>query len=264
MLDRLLAAWRVLGTTCCFLGFGLGGLLLRGVIFPAVNLTSRNPQVRSQRAKHLIHRAFAFLVAVLQRIGVLTLEVRNAAALQSEALLIVANHPSLLDIVFLLAQVRQGDCLVKSSLRDNPFTAGPVRSAGYICNDQGLDIIAQCVQSVRDQHNSLIVFPEGTRSTSSEAPQPLRRGAAHVAVTGRLDITPVWISCQPPFLARGQKWYTPTAKRPHVVIDVRPVIAVLPFLEAGVSEGIAARRLTTHLTNYFAEERSHARAGRRD
>lgn len=264
MLERLRGAWRLLGTTCSFLGFGLGGLLLRGVVFPLVNLSTYDPPRRARRAKAVVHHAFRLLVGVLQRIGVLSLELRNIDALQQQGLLIVANHPSLLDIVFLLAQVPQGDCLVKSALRDNPFTAGPVRAAGYICNDRGLDIIQQCVHSVRDERNSLVIFPEGTRSTADEAALPLRRGAAHIAIAGRIDLTPVWIDCHPPFLARGQKWYKLTHRRPHVVIDVRPPIAVLPFLEPGVSDGIAARRLTTHLANYFSEGRSYARAGRRD
>jgi hypothetical protein len=42
--------------------------------------------------------------------------------------MIIANHPSLIDVVFLIGLVRQANCVVKQSLWENPFTRGPVRA----------------------------------------------------------------------------------------------------------------------------------------
>ena len=71
----------------------------------------------------------------MQRAGVLTYSVEGAEKLGRPGQMIIANHPSLIDVVFLIGLVRQANCVVKQSLWQNPFTRGPVRDAGYISND---------------------------------------------------------------------------------------------------------------------------------
>ena len=46
--------------------------------------------------------------------------------------LIIANHPSLLDVVIFLAHVRRANCVVKESLCKNPFLSAAIAAAGYI------------------------------------------------------------------------------------------------------------------------------------
>jgi len=48
--------------------------------------------------------------------------------------LIIANHPTLVDIVFLISRVKQANCIVKQKLWHNPFMRGPILNAGYISN----------------------------------------------------------------------------------------------------------------------------------
>lgn len=252
MRDRLDHLWRIVGTGVCFSAFGIGGLILRVVVFPLVRLFTPDPEKRAVRVKAIIRGTFRVFVAMMCRVGVLSLEVRGLHKLQrGEGRLIVANHPSLVDVVFLVSLVERADCIVKASLARNPFTRGPVMAAGFICNDTGSGLVDDCVASLR-RGNNLIIFPEGSR-TPLDGVLPLQRGAANIAVRGEVDITPVRIRCHPPMLTKGTPWYRVPPRRGHFVIEVCDDIPVAPFLEAR-SAAIATRQLTAHLTDYFSLE----------
>jgi 1-acyl-sn-glycerol-3-phosphate acyltransferase len=250
MSQRLDHAWRVAGTGLSFVAFGVGGLLLWALAFPLLNLGVREPLRRRRLARKLIQRSFAFHVELMRVLGVLTYEVRGRDRLQRDGLLVLANHPTLIDVVFLVSLLPNADCVVKSALSRNPFTRGPVRAAGYVCNDDGAALVDDCIAAVRRGGN-LVIFPEGTRTRRS-APLQLQRGAANIAVRGRLDVTPVRLSCTPMTLGKGEKWYRVPWRRFHFVVDIQPDLQVAPFIDAARGEALAARRLTDHLTHYFA------------
>lgn len=256
MLEPIDRAWRTAATGLCFAAFGVGGLLMRGVAFPLLGLLVTEQARRTRWARACIHHAFRLFVALMRRLGVLTYELRGADRLQREGLLILANHPTLIDVVFLMSFVKQADCIVKGALAHNPFTRGPVRAAGFVCNDSGAGMLEDCLQSLR-AGNNLIIFPEGTR-TPRDGHQPLQRGAANIAVRGRRDVTPVRIRVQPLTLGKGEKWYHVPSTRCHIEFEVGEDIAIDPFLADNASEAIAARRLTDHLTAYFSPENPRA------
>jgi 1-acyl-sn-glycerol-3-phosphate acyltransferase len=248
--------WRVCATGLCFSGFGMGGLLLHALVFPLLRLTVRQEERRARIARMLIHHTFRAFVRLMRMLGVASVEVRGADKLHREGLLVLANHPSLIDVVLLMALLRGADCIVKSSLAHNVFTRGPVRAAGYVCNDSGAGLVDDCIASLR-AGNNLIIFPEGTRTPRAGAAR-LQRGAANVAIRGGVDVTPVRITVSPPTLAKGDKWYRIPEQRAHFLIEVGDDIAVSTFIDRRSSEALAARRLTDHLAHYFAPETARA------
>ena len=258
MADLLDWLWRTIATVFCLVCFGLGGVLLGAVVFPVMALVVRDPARRALVAKSVIHAAFRFLVALLARLGVLSYEIHGAGRLRRTGLLILANHPTLIDVVFLMSLVKRADCIVKSALANNPFTSGPVRAAGFIFNDAGAGLIDNCIHSVREGNN-LIIFPEGTRTPPS-GKLHLQRGAARVAIHGEVDITPIRIRCVPPTMGKGDKWYRVPRKRAHFRIEVGDTIHVARFISGGTEPALAARRLTEYLTDYFSTEPSCARS----
>ncbi len=255
--DRVNRAWRVIGTGLSFVSFGLGGVLLWLLVFPALNLLVRERQRKGVLARRVIAWTFRYFIEWMRVLGVLSYQVEGVERLQRRGLLVLANHPTLIDVVFLVSLIPDADCVVKSRLLRNPFTRGPIQASGYICNDSGAGLVEDCIASVRAQKN-LVIFPEGTRSPPGGF-GALQRGAANIAIRGGLDITPVLIRCSPPTLTKGQPWYRVPARRFHVSVQVFPDILVAPF-RASAPEPLAARRLTDHLRHYFTTELHRASA----
>lgn len=252
MRERLDHLWRTAATGLCFAAFGAGGLVLGLVVFPLARLAIWPRERRVIFARATIHRLFQAFVAMMRACGVISWEVHGAERLRGHGRLILANHPTLIDVVLLMALVERSDCVVKSALGRNPFTRGPVMAAGFVFNDSPDALIDDCVRSVRSGNN-LIIFPEGTRTSRTE-PMRLQRGAARVAVHGGLDITPVRITCTPPTLAKGEKWYRIPPRRAHFRIQVDGPIAVSAYVDGAHNHALAARRLTQHLTDHFSKE----------
>jgi 1-acyl-sn-glycerol-3-phosphate acyltransferase len=257
VVSHLSLYWRVLATGLSFVVFGVGGLLLRVVVFPTLNLMVRQPERRVQAARTVIRRAFRAYVDLMRGLGVLRYEISGLDKLERGGLLILANHPTLIDTVFLMAFVKNADCIVKGALWNNPFTRGPVRAAGYINNEGGAQLVDDCIASLR-RGNNLIVFPEGTR-TPGDGVISMKRGAANIAVRGARDMTPVLIRCEPVTLGKGEKWWRVPPRRVLMRIDVQDDLAIDSFTGGGASEVLAARQLTEFLQNYFTGMyRSHA------
>ena len=252
MLDKACLGWRVFATGLSFALFGLGGLLLRVLVFPLLALCVRDLDARMRAARGIIRLSFRTFVGIMRLLGVLRYEVHGLDKLEREGQLILANHPTLIDTVFLIAFVRNADCIVKGGLSNNPFTRGPVRAARYICNDRGPELVEDCIASLRAGGN-LIIFPEGTRTPRGGAVE-LKRGAANIAVRGERAVTPVVIRCEPPTLGKGDKWWHVPPRQASFRIEVKDDIGVERFAAPGVSEVMAARRLTEYLQHYFMEE----------
>lgn len=251
---KLNKAWRVFGTGISFLSFGLGGVLLGLVVFPLIRVLVPNRVTCTRLSRFIIHQGFRFFVWEMKTLGVLSYELRGAEKLNRTGLLVLANHPTLIDVIFLIALIPQADCVVKASLARNPFTGGPIRAAGYVRNDEGLALVQDGVDSLK-HGNTLIIFPEGTRTPrAGTGSLELQRGAANVAVRAPVDVTPVVIRCEPLTLGKGEKWYKVPERRAHFTIEVRDDVAVRPFLLESASEPLAARRLTAWLKTFFEQE----------
>lgn len=252
MLDRLERNCRILTTGLSFAVFGFGGLVLRIAVFPLLNIFVWDVQKRIVLARQVIRLTFLSFIEFMRVLGVLRYEIKGLERLNRHGLLILANHPTLLDTVFLMAFVKQADCVVKGKLWDNPFTHGPVSAAGYINNESSEGLIEDCIHSLHNGGN-LIIFPEGTRTPHS-GEIILKRGAANIAVRGKCNVTPIAICCMPPTLRKGEKWWQVPYRRMHFTIEVLDDIEVEPFIEESGSAVMAARRLTDYLQNYFTKE----------
>lgn len=249
MLERLNRYWRVFATGLCFAVFGLGGLVIRLLVYPVLLLVTRDPERRQKAAQAVIHHGFKWFVALMNGVGVISYEVRGLEKLQRRGLLVLANHPSLIDVVFLVSLIPHADCIVKAALLKNPFTRGPIKAAGFICNSGGAQLVEDCTRSLAEGNN-LIIFPEGTR-TPLQGSIKLQRGAAHVAVKGRVDITPVHIHTSLPMLRKGVPWWRVPVRKPHFTFEVRDDIDIDEFCIAAPSEALAARQVTDYLSEHL-------------
>ncbi|OXY81026.1 lysophospholipid acyltransferase family protein [Oceanimonas doudoroffii] len=242
--------WRWCATAFSFLVFGLGGILLPLLALPVLYCLPGTTRQREHQGQRLIHHVFRGYIGMMKGLGVLSYEVENREKLR-DARLILANHPSLIDVVFLIALVPNANCVVKGKLLRNPFTRGALKLAGYIINEDNEKVIAAAGDAFA-KGDALIIFPEGTRTTPG-MPLSFKRGAANVAIRNGADITPVLISCRPGTLSKQDPWYRVPAARVHVRIRVNDTIPVAAWLRESVPS-LAARQLTADLADYFTEE----------
>lgn len=243
--------WRLVATALSFALFGLGGLCLRLVVFPLLGLVPGDAQARRRRARAVVSWTFLRFVRFMYRTRVLTYEVEGAERLGRPGQMIVANHPSLIDVVVMIALIRDANCVVKRSLWDNPFTRGPIRAAQYISNDGSMEMLDAAADALREGQ-TLIIFPEGTRTTPGEAPR-FHRGAAAIALRGARVVTPVTISVSPTTLTKAEPWYRIPARRFHFQLRVGEDIDPAAFAARGPLPK-ASRQLNEHLHQHFMKE----------
>ena len=114
-----------------------------------------------------------------------------------------------------------------------------------------MDMLEEAAQALREGQ-TLIVFPEGTRTTPGQPPV-FHRGAAAIALRGAQVITPVIISVEPTTLTKAEPWYSVPSRRFHFHLRVGEDIDPQSFAD-GVPLPIASRKLNDHLHNYYTKE----------
>jgi 1-acyl-sn-glycerol-3-phosphate acyltransferase len=242
-------AWRVFATGLVFVLFGLGALFISLTIFPLLRLSTTRTDVARRRIQRGMQRTFRVYIELMRLLGIMTYELHGVERLREPGRLIVANHPTLIDVVMLVSLIPEVDCIVKRGLWRNPFLRWPVIWASYIPNSEGEELIDRCATTLRHGH-SLLVFPEGTRTVPGK-PIRMQRGAAHIALAADADILPVTIDCDPPTLFKGNPWYRVPERPFHMKVVVGEPVPASRFRREGEAPTRAARRLTQWLLAYY-------------
>ncbi|QBH98578.1 1-acyl-sn-glycerol-3-phosphate acyltransferase [Limnobaculum zhutongyuii] len=246
--------WRIAATGFCFAVFGLGGLLLSTFWFSTIRLLVKDRQRCTQLTQNSIRYSFKLFIWLMRFVRVLDYQFYNIDKLKQDAgCIIVANHPSLLDYVFLASCMPRCDCIVKQSLLHNVFVRGVIKSAGYIANSESEILLPQC-KEILNNKGMILIFPEGTRTTPGQE-MHLQRGAANIAVRCDADIRLVTIHCDQPMLTKQGKWYNIPKMKPLFQIVVKEKISAKDYAAEGdASPAIAARRLTRILSQKLIPE----------
>lgn len=251
MIAKINYGWRLAATGGCFAVFGVGGLLLSTLIFPPLLLLPK--EKRGLRARWLIHKSFKLFLWLMQTVGIMRFDVIGAEKLHGcRNTLVLANHPTLIDVVAMISLMPAASCVVKQALWKNPFLSGVVRAAEYISNSEPEKLIRDCTEDLA-AGNPLVIFPEGTRSQPGK-PLHFLRGTAYIALSSGLPILPVLISCKPTTLTKSEKWYHIPPKRFHLRIEVLEQVFATRWVEAHEPQTIAARKLTQALEAFFTQE----------
>jgi 1-acyl-sn-glycerol-3-phosphate acyltransferase len=237
---------------------GIGGVLFSVFIIPFMKIGLGDVQARQRRGRWMIHVCFKAFVWALEASGILRLEVEGLSNLQDlGGKLILANHPGYLDVVLIISVLGGSACVVKEPVYNNFFFGGLVRMAGHVPNLDPEGVLAAGVE-VLTKGDSLIVFPEGTR-TKLGSPLHFQRGAAHIALSSHAPIVPLIVTCDPPLLDKGAKWYdVPVRTCRYRVCAQAPLTFDLPGIEH-MSQCQAARLLTRELESHFNKEVNESR-----
>lgn len=250
--------WRVAATGFSFASFGLGGMAIATVIAPVLNATTSDSEKRQQRAQNVIKYSFKGFTEMMVKLGIMTYSVEGLEKLQnSRQELVIANHPSLIDVVVLIGMMQQANCVVKQSLWSNPFTKGPVQSAGYILNAGSQQFVEDCVTRLKENNAaSLLIFPEGTRTEKGMTLNEFQRGAANIAIRANVPIRPVIITCTPSTLTKNEKWYHVPSQPFHIEVKVLDAVQVSDLLDDLTVGPKQVRQLSRSFYKIFDEELS--------
>lgn len=156
----------------------------------------------------------------------------------------VANHPGLLDATFLLSRLPDAICVFKPSMRRNPFLAPVALLADHLACATGTEFIRSAVERI-SAGRTLLIFPEGTRTSAHLTLNPCKTGFALIAARAHAPIQIVVIRASRDLLPRGRRWWQ--VPQFPAVVDIcaddrlepephRPVRATAAFVEERLTE----------------------------
>jgi len=243
-----LTLWRYAATYIAYGLFGIGALGLMGFFFPVLRLIQRNKDTRQRNSRRLVCVAFRLFIAFLQltRVAKIQLSDLGYPPIATNGTILVANHPTLLDYVFIASQFPDIDCVVRAGLLKNPFLRGIILSCGYLTNDAPEAIFTECKKRFQ-KGSALLIFPEGTRSVPGKNLR-LHRGAAQLAVRCNIPIEVIRIDCSEFWLGKQIPWYKIPARQPVVRLSRRGKIVPSDYAsKVDNSPAHISRRITEQI-----------------
>src|SRR5574344_1908746 len=119
--------YRIFIKLICFSLFGTGSVLLAVIIFPPMRLFCRTKDGFRHTASAFVSAAFRFFVWFMEffRVVQFTPDSRNKYR-NLHSCIITANHPSLLDVVFIISLMHAAECIVRGGLTKG-ILAGVIR-----------------------------------------------------------------------------------------------------------------------------------------
>lgn len=191
---------------------------------------------------HRCARAWSWLI--LKTTGVHVMVTGLDRLDPSRSYVFAANHQSLYDIPILFASLPfQLRIIAKASLGRIPFLGWHLRRTGHLLVDRskpGAGVLKRMARLVGARH-SLIVFPEGTRSTDGSVAR-FKGGSFLIALEAGLPIVPISIQGSRHVMFRGRLMVCPG----NVAVIVHA-----PIETAGVSRD-AVRDFATNVHDVVA------------
>ncbi len=217
---------RVVLAALAYLGFGIGAPFV-GLALPFLGLLGGSKLERRKRCQRFVGGGFRFFHAYMRLVGLIHYNPKVLLPRSEGPRVVVANHPTLVDVTAVLSAEPEMCCLVKSTIYDSPLFFLIMKFCGHVRVNRsdaadGAQVIELASQRI-EEGSSVLLFPEGTRSPVGEV-GTFFAGAFAVAVHCEVNIAKLRIICDPPVLKRGSPWY---------LIPPQPVTLQVEFLGEG-------------------------------
>ena len=222
--------------------FGVGAVILAVFVFPFIRLFTLRRKDFGVVARAYVSHTFRVFLGFLNLLHVSIRKVENEDDYRNiHSKIIIANHPSLLDFVYIMSLVPNSTCIVRGGLTRTPLR-GVIKQA-YITNTTTFEDMCLECKKLTDMGCNVIIFPEGTR-TPRHGKNNYKKGAARIALYCGCDVQPIFIGGSDKY---GLGKHDPLWSYNHVepyLYDFKklPVISIDEYKD--LSEPIAAKRLT--------------------
>ena len=211
--------------------FALGALFIGCVLFPLLSLFYKGKERRKKFAS-VIKKSWKFFTKIMEKTRVINVNVFGEIS-NIKGKVVVASHPSLIDIVLLIGLMPDSLCLAKKELLKNPVMRNIVKSL-YIINDVDYEVFKKsAVDALNDGYN-IIIFPTGTRTLPNEEIK-IHKGAAQISIASGVDIVPIKIETDYTFLIKNHFPLDAGEKTVNYKLTVIPEIKLSDF-ETGLTE----------------------------
>ncbi len=164
---------------------------------------------RERFFQRLVHRSFAFFIRCMEAVRVLSVRYEGFGRWPADAgLVVVANHPGLMDVGWLVARMPEVMCVYKPAVGNSPLFGATARCAGYLPGNRAYHLLRTAAAKIA-AGRTLLVFPEGTRTLGGSL-NPLMPGFVAIARMARVRIQLVRITCDSELLTKGRAlWMVP-------------------------------------------------------
>lgn len=230
-MKSLRSIYRAAATLLLFALFGIGGLLLA----PAALLLR---DIRFCTA--LIRISWVPLVKLFELAGLIKVDVSALSKIRGSV--IAANHPSLIDVVVLIAAVPKTLFVAKHVLKKNPFVSALVANASLPDDERLVDAAEKFLR----KGWNVLVFPEGTRTSACGVLHTFKRGAAQLAIRSGVPLVPLAIKLSP-FRILGKRQSPCDMGSERVTYRLETSEPLAAAVGMGESLHSAAKRVTCEL-----------------
>jgi 1-acyl-sn-glycerol-3-phosphate acyltransferase len=211
---------RIFLTGLSFFIFFVGSMLLGLVVVPVLFLSALgNRQRLRDRTTRIIgmgYGTFLFWMRLAGLVGWKRFVVPKE--LEGRAYVLIANHPTLIDVLYLLHWFPGLTSVAKASWYESIFLGTLLRAMHYLPGPRpnegdGLDspALERMVEHLRSGH-PLTIFPEGTRSKPDRLNR-FRRGAFEAAVRARVPLVSIFIRVDPLMLTKETPFWKVPPRR---------------------------------------------------
>ncbi len=204
---------RILLSGTAFFFFWSGGALLSWVILPAVRFYYEgDPLMQARRCRAWVSGGFRLHVGYMHFCRLVHFDPRDIRRqLPDGPFVLTANHPTLIDVVLILAVYPSIYCVAKSALFKSPLVGRLLTYCDHIDAGEGdaisgAAVLHGAIARLR-AGDPVLVFPEGTRSPMRGLGH-FKRGAFEISCRAGVPVVPLFIACEPPGLMKGMAWYT--------------------------------------------------------
>ncbi|MGP1475090.1 MAG: lysophospholipid acyltransferase family protein [Treponema sp.] len=239
--------------------FGTGSIFLALAVFPWIRVFVHPKKKFQTAARAYVSRTFRFFVNFMRFTRVISLKTGGLEKYRNlYSKVLVANHPSMLDFVFIMSMVPNANCIVRGGLTKTVL-AGVIKQA-YIVNTLDFDELCRRCKETIDEGNNVIIFPEGTR-TPRHGTNPYKKGAARIAYYSKCDIQPIFVGGNDKYgLGKHDPMWSYNHTEKYVYdFSLLPEIKIADYSE--LTETVAAKRITdkmqTILNAAIAENEKH-------